>query len=139
MITFTQARDALVTRVNTVMTTHLSGLPTFYENTVKVDTNTVGDQFIQIEVSFEDTLIATHDGAGGPSDRVSGFVGFRLFTKEGKGSRSVAVIFDTLNTHLRHQNLSNVHTFSPVFGRKTAKDGWTTAEIGFPFTYYSLN
>lgn len=136
-ISYTQARDALVTRVNTVLTTYLPGLKAYYENTVKVDINSVGDQFIQVEVSFEESQMATVDDS--LVDAVYGFVGFRLFIKEGAGSRSAQSVFDTLNTHLRHQTLSGVRTYSAAFGRKETKDGWTAHEIGFPFHYYSSN
>lgn len=137
MITYTQARDALVGHINTVMTTQFPGTKVFYENTVKVDTNTVGDQFVQVEVSIENSSFVTLEAA--PTDKVSGFIGFRLYVKEGKGSRLFLTFADTLNEHLRHLTLSGVTTFSPVFGRKETAEGWTAFDIGFPFTFYSTN
>lgn len=137
MITYTQARDALITKVKAALETALPSLPAFYENAVKVDTNTIGDQFIQVEVTFEESPFVTVDSS--PTDLVSGVVGFRLYVKEGKGSRVSTTVFDALNTQLRHQTLSGVTTFSPVFGKKETAEGWVTYDFGFPFSYYSTN
>lgn len=137
MITYTQARDALVTRINTIMTGNFPGMEVFYENTTKVDTNTVGDQFVQIEVSFEDSNFVTLGST--PADKVTGFIGFRFFVKEGKGSRQFLTFADTLNENLRHQAISGVTTASPVFGNKETAEGWASFDIGFPFAYYSTN
>jgi hypothetical protein len=134
-ITFVQARDLLVAHVNTTLQTHLPTLKVFYENTVAVDVNTVGDTFLQVEVSVEDSLLATV--SSDLMDKVTGYVGFRLFLKEGKGTRAGLAIFDTLNAQMRHQDLGGVRTGTCSMGRKESRDGWLSMEFGAPFEYFT--
>ncbi len=135
MPTLVQARDALVTHIHTQLQAVLPTLPVFYENTTSVDVNTVGDRFLQVGIDFEDTLLATV--SSDLVDHVTGYIGFRLFAKEGTGTRTNLEAFDLLNTAMRHRTLGGVTTGSCRPGRKEQRDGWLSMEFGVPFEYFT--
>lgn len=51
MTTYVQARDTLVTKIDDALTSSYPTLKVFWENTTEVDTNTVGNNFVQVEVT----------------------------------------------------------------------------------------
>ena len=135
MTTLVQARDAIVTHIHTTLQTYLPTLPVFYENTVEVDVNTVGDQFVRVSVDFDHTFLATF--SSDLIDRVVGTITFQIFTKEGKGTRSTLAIMDTLNAQMRHRLLGATTTGSCTEGRKESNSGWTSTELLVPFEYFT--
>lgn len=134
MITYTQARDAMVTHIHTAMQAQLPSLKVFWENTTTVDIATVGDRFLQAEVNFEDTVLASPTDL---FDHVTGNIGLRLFLKEGVGTRAGLLIWDTLNAAVRQTELSGVRLGSPYPGRKEQRDGWLSIELMVPFEYWT--
>ena len=134
MLTYTQARDAIVTHVHNTLVAQLPTLKVFWENTVEVDVNTVGDRFMQAEVNFEDALLASPTDL---FDHVTGTIGFRLFMKAGTGTRASLQMFDTINAAVRHKTLSGVVTGTPTYGRKESRDGWSSTEFMVPFEFWT--
>lgn len=134
MTTYTQARDALVSYISTQITGTYPTLKVFWENTTTIDTTTVGDRFLQVNVDIEDAVLATFDGV---SDHVVGTIGFRFFLKEGKGTREALQVFDTLNALFRQRDYSGVRTGTPAPGAKRQADGWMSQDLRVPFEYYS--
>ena len=134
-ITLTQARDSLVAAIHATLQSDLPNLPVFYENTVEVDVNTVGDKFLQVDVDIEDVQLASM--SSDLIDHVTGFIGLRLFMKAGTGTRTGLQIFDTLSAALRHRDLSGVHTGSCSPGKKDEVKGWLIWDLGVPFEYWT--
>ena len=135
MTTLVQARDAIVTHIHTMLQAQLPTLPVFYENTVAVDVNSVGDQFLRVSVDFDHTLLATV--SSDLVDQVVGTITFQIFTTEGKGARSTLAIMDTLNAQMRHKLLGAATTGSCTEGRKESNSGWVSAELLAPFEYFT--
>ena len=136
MTTLVQARDTIVAHIHAQLQAVLPTLPVFYENTTAVDVNTVGDRFLQVNVDFEDTTLATF--SADLVDHVTGYIGFRLFAKEGTGTRANLEIFDLLNAAMRHRTLGAVITGSCSPGRKDQRDGWLSMDLGVPFEYFTV-
>lgn len=135
-VTYTQARDALVARVVSVLQVNAPTLPVIWDNAPAVDITSIGPSFVQVEVGFDDVDLAT---AGDDLvDHVMGTVGFRVFQKEFEGTRPVFVLMDVLNTQLRHLNVSGIATGSPYPGRREDRDGWLSFEFLLPFQYYTV-
>ncbi len=134
-ITYTQARDAIVTHAHTALQTNLPTLKVYWENTTAVDIATVGDRFLQAEVDFEDAVLASPTDL---FDYVTGTLGFRLFLKEGAGTRAGLQIWDALNAAVRQPTVSGVRLGSPYPGRKEQRDGWLSMELLVPFEYWTV-
>jgi hypothetical protein len=142
MTTYTQARDAIVGHINTALNTDQPTLKVFYENTLSVDMDAVGDMFLRVEIDFQDSVqsdldIDPYDQAVLPGDRTSGEVVLQLFVREGVGIRSSLVFFDYVRSLMKMRNLSGVQTGVPTPGRKTVRDGWVSQEIIVPISFYS--
>ena len=135
MTTYTQARDELITRVNTTLNASYPTLPVFYENTRSVDYNTVGSQFLQVAIDFDNAKMATMNDA--PTDLIIGRVCFRHWVREGGGSRATNQVFDTLNVALRHNTTNGVTTTTPNFGVTRNLKEWLISELFIPFKFYS--
>lgn len=136
MTTYTQARDQMVTALNNAWTTNHPTIPILYENTMSVDLDTVGDIFVKASIDFEDAFQSDMDPA--PGFEAHGVITLVVFVKEGKGSRSVLGIFDSVAQSLTFQRLgSSVQLFVPNPGRKSSKDGWATSYFYVPFSFYS--
>lgn len=132
--TYVQARDALVSYISTQLGIAYPTLKLFWENTVKVDMTTVGDRFLQVGVDFEYAQAATLDTE---IDKVAGVVMFRLFAKEGKGTRETLQVFDSLNTLFRQRYYGAVKSGTPRPGRKIRSDGWVSSDLILPFEYFT--
>lgn len=133
-ISFTQARDALVSYISAQLTSAFPDLEVVWDNAEQVDLTTIGDQFLQVDVDFEDRYGADLEGV---TDHVAGTVGFRYFVKAGRGSRSTLVVFDTLDGLFRQRNISGVQTLVPRPGSKDTRNGWRSADLHLPLEYYS--
>lgn len=79
MTSYVQARDTLVGKINAALSTDHPALPVFWENTLEVDVNSVGNVFLQVEINFQDEVDTTID----PETITTGEVNFRLFYKQG--------------------------------------------------------
>lgn len=138
MTTYTQARDLLVAELNTAWAATYPSVPIFYENTLSVDLDTVGDMFVKVSIDFEDAFQSDIDLDPVPGHQVEGAMTLTMFLKEGRGSRSVYQVFDFVANNLTLRPLVNsVHLGVPSPGRKMSKDGWVTHEFFVPFSFYS--
>lgn len=134
-MTFTEARDILVTHTSATLTAHAPTLPVEWENTESVDIATVGDRFVQVEVVFDDKVRLTQ--SDDLMTKVTGTVSFRLFLKAGKGTRTGLQIFDTLAAHIGDRTLSGITVGTPYPGRRMSADGWASHDLIVPFEYFS--
>ena len=135
MTTYVEARDTLVSYIHTTLQTVAPTLPVFWENTDKVDVNTVGDSFVQVAIDFDNTLLATV--SNDLTENVLGYIGFRVFAKEGQGTRTTLALFDALASALRQRDIGGIRTGTPTQRNKVSQNGWMSLELGVPFTYYT--
>ena len=135
--TYVNARDAIVAHFNTQWTSAYPTVPAFYENTVAVDLDTVGDRFVRLEVDFDDARQFDIDLAPVPSQVVYGNIIARIFFKEGTGMRAALQMVDTLNAMLSFKTLSGVYSGVPTVGPKATKGGWMSFSLRAPFKFHT--
>jgi hypothetical protein len=137
MITYAEARDRIVDYIVPLLAAQMLDYKIFWENTVEVDVNRVGPQFIRVSVDFD---LATQAIVGADaSDRIDGAIVFKVFQKDGSGARSVLVAFDILREILAFKELENISLGVAGPGRKESHDGWTSWDFVGNFTYFSIN
>lgn len=135
MTTYVQARDALVAHINAGWTTTYPSTSIFYENTLKIDLNSVGDSFLRVEIDFMDAVQADIDLAS--SHDVTGQVVMTIFTKEGTGTRTKLSMFDYMTNLFKLVKVSGVQCSVPRPGKRTVKSGWVSEELLVEFTFNS--
>lgn len=133
MMGYVQARDAIVGKVEAALAADHPTVPRFYENTKQVDVTKVVDPFVRISVNFQDARQATIEAA--PVTRVRGEVTFEVCCREGTGTRQAAVLFDYLDTLMKHQAVSGVTLETPSPGRKFSTAGWEKSDLNVPFYF----
>jgi len=136
MTTYTSARDALTTLINTGWTTTYPANRIFFDNTLKIDLNAVGDCFLRVEIDFQDAL--PYDIDASPSHQVYGEVVLTVFTKEGTGTRGKFNMFDYLTTLFKMVKVSGVQCHVPRPGRKVVQSGWVSEDLLVPFEFNSV-
>lgn len=136
MTTYVQARDSIATLLASDFSANLPDLPVFWENTLEVDLDTVGDTFMRVLIDFDEAMKMTELGA--PEHRVHGEVIFTVLTKEGKGTRHVLVLFDHITNVVKYCNTSKVQFQTPMPGRKDGRDGWLSFDLRAPFYFDTL-
>ena len=137
MTTYVGARDALANHISTSLSTDYPTLKVFWENATKADPNTVGTSFLQVEIQFNDATDITID----PAAQIDGTVLFRLFYKEGQGTRQALGLFDYLSGKMaftENLNASGVTLTTPYPGRKRSKDGWASFDLVAPFFFRTI-
>jgi hypothetical protein len=137
MTTYVEARDSLVTLINTSLTTDYPALKVIYENTVKVDMNSVGDMLVLISIDFltaRQATIETH-----PNSRVLGEITFRLIFKDGSGTRATLQLFDYLTALFNSKTIGGVTTRVPSPGKKQIIDEWSSFDLFVPFVFDSTS
>lgn len=135
MTTYVQARDALVAHINTGWTTTYPSTSIFYDNTLKIDLNSVGDCFLRVEIDFMDAVQFDIDTVS--SHEVTGEVILTVFTKEGTGVRSKLSMFDYMTSLFKMVKVSGVQCEVPRPGKRRAKDGWVAEDLLVPFKFNS--
>lgn len=135
MTTFVQARDDLAALISTGLTG--IGVPVFWENTLSVDLDKVGDRFIRIEIDFDTARQLTMNGA--PIHETMGEIYFTVFSKEGLGTRATLALLDTISSVAKYQLTGRVKTLTPSPGKKDYRDGWYSQELRVPFRFNSLD
>lgn len=133
MTTYVEARDAIVAHANQ-WTLVYPGVPVFYENTVSVDLDSVGDYFLKVDIDFQDAVQMDLD-LGDIGRLHTGEVQLTLFYKAGTGVRTTLASVDYLTTHWTAKNLSGVITGVPRPGSNPEKGGWVSQEILVPFEF----
>ena len=136
MTTFVECRDAIVTLIHTSLQTQHPGLPVFWENTLSIDLDTVGERFIRIEVDFDDAHQLTING--NPEHRTYGTVYFTVFGKEGTGVRETLALFQSLTDVVKFKQDARYVFGVPTPGRRDAQAGWRSYELRAPFWFDSL-
>jgi len=132
MTTYVEARDAIVSHIDA----NFSGIPVFYENTLEVDLNTVEDRFIRVEVEFSGASQASMgDNA---LDRTYGFITYRVFTKQGRGTRATLEVMDTLRDVAKTMTTDKVQCESVRPGKVESKSGWECRDLLVPFWFDRL-
>lgn len=130
---YVQARDEIVTMLHADLVINKPGLPVFWENTLQVDLNAVADPFVRIEIDFDDAEQLTINDD--PWHRVYGTIYFNVFTKTGSGTRNVLVLFDYFSNLAKFRLGTKFSSSAPRPGRKSARQGWVSFEIGVPFHF----
>ena len=134
MTTQVQARDVIVSFFNPLWLSTFPGVKLFYENTLQVDLDQVGDSFLTVYIDFTDSVRQSVDSI--PITKSWGEIIFRVFAKEGKGIRATMAMQDYIISVAQYQKLSGVETECARPGRKVSKSGWTSSDLRVPFFYY---
>jgi len=134
MTTEVQARDAIVAYFHPAWTTAYPAVPVYYENTVKIDLDTVGSAFLSVSIDFNDSVREGIDPS--PITGSYGEVTFRLFAKEGVGVRDTLGRQNYIRELMKYRDLSGVALDCPRPGRKQARDGWTSSDLIVPFQFW---
>mgnify|MGYP000320669470 FL=1 len=137
MTTYVEARDSLVTLINTSLSTDYPALEVIYENTIKVDMNSVSDMLVLISIDFLGARQATIETR--PHSRVLGEVTFRLIFKDGSGTRVALQLFDYLTTLFNSKQIGGVTTRVPSPGKKQIIDEWSSYDLFVPFIFDSTS
>lgn len=135
MTTYVQAREALVTHLNTSFTATYPSIPMFYENTTQVNLDAVGNAFVAVSINFTDAMRLNIDS--NPKCRSNGELSVRIFAKEGQGVTTSLGLIDYLTDLMKFQELSGVTTETPFPGKKEQKDGWLYTDLIVPFFFYT--
>ena len=134
MTTYANAREHLITKINTAWTTQYPTTRVFYENTTKVDLDAVGTHFLAVTVDFTDSLRMEINPS--PSSRTWGEAILRFFAKEGQGTKTALQVFDFLTALMKYQTFGGVTTECPAPGPKQASKGWVSFDLTVPFFFY---
>ena len=134
MTTEVQARDAIVAYFHPAWTTTYPTTPVYYENTVKIDLDSVGDAFLSVSIDFTDSVREGIDAA--PITGSYGEVTFRMFAKEGVGVRNTLTKENYIRELMKYRELSGVTLDCPRHGRKQARDGWSSSDLIVPFQFW---
>lgn len=134
MTTYANAREHLITKINTAWTTQYPTTRVFYENTTKVDLDAVGTHFLAVTVDFTDSMRMEINPS--PSSRTWGEVILRFFAKEGQGTKTVLGMFDYMTAQMKYITLTGVELGCPEPGPKRAQGGWVSYDLVVPFFFY---
>jgi len=134
MTTEVQARDAIVAYLNPLLVSQYPSLLILYENTARVDLDTVGSCFIRIRIDFTDSLRMGLDASPGTDSH--GEVILTVFAKDGVGSRDALSKINFLRETLKYKVLSGVTLDVPRPGKKQPRDGWTSNDLIVPFRFW---
>ena len=134
MTTYVEAREALVAAFHTPWAGAWPGVPMYYENTVQIDLDTAPPVFVTVYVNFTDGLCMEINA--NPTSKTWGEVTFRVFAKEGEGTKKALHVFDFLTVLMKYRTLGGVQTDFPVPGPKQSARGWVSYDLDVPFFFY---
>ena len=134
MTTYVQAREAIVAHLHPAWVAAYPNIPIFYEGTVSVDLDSVGDSFLAVSIDFQDSMRLDIDAA--PMSKTWGVVTLRHFAKEGTGTKETLKRFDWLTNLMKYKDLSGVTLDCPRPGKKVSRDGWGSADLVVPFSFW---
>lgn len=135
MTTMLQARDNIVSLIETDVKPLLAGRNLYYANTVAVDLGLETELFLRVEIEFEDAAQATVEL--NPMRRTFGAVYFTLFYREGSGSRVALTTFDSIINVVKNRVSGSVIFKTPVPTRTDARKGWVSQQLRAPFYFDS--
>lgn len=133
MTTEVQARDAIITYLNSAWVSAYPTVKVFYENAVKVDLDAVGPCFLRVIIDFTDSVRQGIDIA--PYTASYGEVILQLFAKDGQGTRDALTKLNYLRELLKYQRLTGVDLDCPTPGKKQSRGGWTSHDLIVPFYF----
>ena len=134
MTTRVQARDAIVTLLNTHFTTNHPTLKVFWENTTEVNLDTVGDRFVRICIDWHQSRQITIEYK--PSTRVVGYIRTTFFTKKGLGSRNTLALIDSFVSSVKYKRISPGITLECPSDVETVTQGnWESREVELRFFF----
>ena len=131
MTTRVEARAEIASVLQTNLAGNFPGLPFFWDDTVAVDLDKVGDRFVRVATSFLDSEEMTVDP--GREMRRHGVVSIFVFQREGQPQGPVLAVLDTVDTVVRFVPATKVRFEAPVERRPETRDGWTSRGIDIPF------
>lgn len=133
---YATCRDDLIAKINTELAIDYPSLPVFYENTVKVDTNKVGNLFVRIELEFvtRENITVT----GQPETEARGLLYFCVYSKEGSGTRPTLALFDYFTNLMKYQTVGDIVLETPRPGKKEERNGWISQELVCPFRFTTI-
>lgn len=138
MTTFVEARDSIVSLIHTALQNNHPTLPIFWENTLEVDLNAVGNLFVRIELDFDDAMQMTINDI--PEHQTFGTVYFTVFMKEGTGTRESLILMQSFTDVVKYQMTPTFVFTTPRPGKKDGpRDGWISQELVAPFWFDSLD
>lgn len=134
MTTEVEVRNGIVALLNPAWVTAYPGVKIFYENTVQVSLDDVGDRFTTASIDFTDSVRQGIDES--PITGSYGVITMRLFSKEGTGVNSTLEEATFLRNLLKYKKLAGVTLDCPRMGKKVAKDGWVSQDLIVPFQFW---
>lgn len=140
MTTLLQARDAIVSFLSADLSANQPDLPVFWENTLEVDMDTVGERFLRIEIDFDGAQQMTINGPD-VHHKTWGLVHCTLMVKEGAGIRTTLALLDYLTTLTAYKYLLGTAVFlgTPMPGPRRAKDGWRSYDLSVSFEFDTID
>ena len=134
MTTEVQVRDALVGYIDTAWKDTYPSVEVFYENTIKINLDSVGSVFLRVVIEFVDSMRQGIDPV--PNTRRYGNVLLQVFCRDGQGTRDALSKIGYLRDLLKYRDVGGATLDCPrVRGSKT-NNGWTGQELIVPFTYW---
>lgn len=126
-----QMRDTLVNRLNTNWAATYPTIPVFFENTLSVDMDKVGDVFLRCAV-----IINAADQVSvelSPVHRTRGRLELRIYVKEELGTRTELGYLDYLIGLFKYGNYAGLHTSTPEPVPGQSSKGWYSLGLSVPF------
>jgi hypothetical protein len=133
MTTEVEARDAIVAYLHPAWVTAYPAVKVFYENATTIDLDTVGANFLKVNVEFTDSDRLGIDPA--PGTMSYGNLMLQVFFKDGTGTRTSLEILGFLRTTIGYKHLGAVAIGCPRFGRKQSRSGWNSQDLSVPFRF----
>ena len=134
MTTYVAAREALVASFSAPWAAAWPGVPMYFENTTQIDVDTAPPVFVVASVDFTDGIRLDLDAA--PTSKTFGDVTFRVFAKEGQGTKKALQVFDFLTALMKYKQFGGVTTECPLPGAKRSNQGWMSFDLNVPFFFY---
>lgn len=131
MTTRVEARSEITSVLSTNLAGNFPGIPFFWDDTVAVDLDKVGDRFVRVNTAFLDTEEMTVDP--GREMRRHGVVSIFVFQREGQPQGPALAVLDTVDTVVRFVPTAKVRFEAPVERRPETRNGWTSRGIDIPF------
>ena len=131
MTTRVEARTEIASVLQANLAGNFPGLPFFWDDTVAVDLDKVGDRFVRVNTAFLDTEEMTVDP--GREMRRHGVVSIFVFQREGQPQAPAPAVLDTVDTVVRFVPTAKVRFEAPVERRPETRNGWTSRGIDIPF------
>lgn len=125
-----EARDAIVSYLDQALTNEQPGMKVWFDNQA-FDMNNLPEEFVHIEVNFDDGSQANI--AESPRTRLRGEVVVACHTRLGRGSRSSLANLDWFIAKMAYARLGPVQVQAPSPVSPPPSREWFTHRVIFPF------